>query len=311
MPFLGYLLRRLGSGLISVIGVSVLVFFLLHLVPGDPIDQLAGGDASAEQRKVVEQCLGLDQPKHIQLVRFFGNVLDGTLGHQCPHREKSVTVAARLAEVFPSTLRLALAAMTIALVVALPLGLLAGVRRGSWFDTSATVVSLLGITIPLMLMAPLLLLVFFVILGWFPGPNQTGAMGIVLPAFAVAVHLLAMLARMTRTSVVDVLDEDYIRTAHAKGLPRRIVWFKHALRNALLPVITVAGLQFGSLLSGAIIVEKIFNRPGLGLVLLNAISERNYPVVQGCVFAIAVIYIVVNILVDIAYGLADPRVRLQ
>jgi peptide/nickel transport system permease protein len=162
---------------------------------------------------------------------------------------------------------------------------------------------------PLMLLAPILLLVFFVWLGWLPGPTETGPASLVLPAFAVGLHLMAMLARMTRSSMIEVLGEDYVRTARAKGLSERRVLIQHALRNALLPIITVAGLQFGSLLTGAIVVEKIFARPGLGLTLLDAITERNYPVVQGTVLVIAVIYIVVNTLVDLAYGLADPRIR--
>jgi peptide/nickel transport system permease protein len=161
----------------------------------------------------------------------------------------------------------------------------------------------------MMLLAPLLLLAFFLWLGWLPGPTETGLASLVLPAIAVGVHLMAMLARMTRSSMIEVLGEDYVRTARAKGLPEKQVLIRHALRNALLPVITVAGLQFGSLLTGAIVIEKVFARPGLGLTLLDAISERNYPVVQGTVLVIAAIYVVVNTLVDLAYGLADPRIR--
>ena len=161
----------------------------------------------------------------------------------------------------------------------------------------------------MMLLAPILLLVFFIELGWLPGPTETGFAALILPAVAVGTHLMAMLARMTRSSMVEVLGEDYVRTARAKGLDEKRVLLVHALRNALLPVITVAGLQFGSLLSGAIIVEKVFARPGLGLTLLDAITERNYPVVQGTVLVIAVMYVLVNMGVDLAYGLADPRIR--
>jgi ABC-type dipeptide/oligopeptide/nickel transport system permease component len=199
--------------------------------------------------------------------------------------------------------------MLVALVLALPIGIVAAVRQGTWVDTAATVFSLSGMSMPVMLMGPLLLMWFFVQLGWLPGPTETSLLALVLPAVAVGTHLMAMLARMTRSSMVDVLTEDFVRTARAKGLPEKKVLAKHALRNALLPVITVAGLQFGSLLSGAIIIEKVFARPGLGLLLLDAIAERNYPVVQGCVLVIAVIYVSVNILVDLAYGLADPRIR--
>jgi peptide/nickel transport system permease protein len=199
--------------------------------------------------------------------------------------------------------------MLVAIVLALPLGAIAAVRRGTWVDTFATVTSLSVIGLPMMLFAPVLLLVFFIWLGWAPGPTETGLSSVVLPAFAVGLHLMAMLARMTRLSMIEVLGEDYVRTARAKGLSERRVIVGHALRNALLPVITVAGLQFGSLLSGAIVVEKVFARPGLGLTLLQAINERNYAVVQGTVLVIAVVYVVVNTMVDLAYGLADPRIR--
>lgn len=304
-----FLLRRLGSGALAILGVSILVFGFLHMVPGDPVDHLAGGEATAEQRQKIEQCMGLDQSLPAQFVNFLGNVVDGSLGHQCPDPKGKPTVAARVLEVFPHTVALAIAGMLVAIILALPLGIIAAVRRGSWADTFATVASLSVIGVPTMLLGPVLLLVFFIWLGWLPGPTETGMASLVLPAIAVGLHLMAMLARMTRSSMIEVLHEDYVRTARAKGLSERTVVVRHALRNALLPVITVAGLQFGSLLSGAIVIEKVFARPGLGLTLLDAIAERNYPVVQGTVFVIAVIYVAVNTLVDLAYGLADPRIR--
>ncbi len=304
-----FLLRRLGSGLLAIVGVSVLVFAFLHLVPGDPVDHLAGGEATPAQRAKIEQCMGLDRSLPVQFVTFLGHIVDGSLGHQCPDPKGKPTVAARIAEVFPHTMWLAIGGMLVAIVLALPLGMLAAVRRGTWIDTLATTASLSMVALPQMMFAPLLLFWFFVTLAWFPGPTETGFVALILPALAVGTHLMAMLARMTRSSLVDVLGEDYVRTARAKGLPERDVLFRHALRNALLPVITVAGLQFGSLLSGAIIIENVFARPGLGSTLLEAILERNYPVVQGSVLVIAAIYVVVNILVDLAYGLADPRIR--
>jgi ABC-type dipeptide/oligopeptide/nickel transport system permease component len=306
-----FILRRLGSGLLSVLGVSILVFLFLHMIPGDPIDHLLGEDASAADRKKIEKCMGLDQSLPEQFLGFLGHVADGTLGPQCRTTDTGDkrTVASRIGDVLPYTVRLAVLGLGLAVLFALPLGVLAAVRRGTWIDTAATVFSLSGIAMPMMLMAPLLLLVFFASLGWLPGPTDTGVAAIVLPALAIATHLMAMLARMTRSSMVEVLGEDFVRTARAKGLPERTVLAKHALRNALLPVITIAGLQFGSLLSGAIIVEKVFARPGLGLTLLDAIAERNYPLVQGSVFVIAVMYVVVNLAVDLAYGLADPRIR--
>jgi len=304
-----FLLRRLGSGLIAILGVSILTFAFLHLVPGDPIDHLAGGDVTAAQRKNLEHCMGLDKPMASQFVTFLGHIADGTLGHQCPNPAKKPTVAARIREVMPYTIELALAAMLIAVVLAIPLGVVAAMKRGTWIDTAATAFSMTGIVIPIMLLGQVLLVWFFVDLGWLPGPTETNFASLLLPALALGVHLMAMLSRMTRSSMVDVLGEDFVRTARAKGLGEKRVVFVHALRNALLPVITIAGLQFGSLLSGSIIVEKIFARPGLGLTLLDAIFERDYPMVQGIVFVIAVIYIAVNTLVDVAYGFADPRIR--
>jgi peptide/nickel transport system permease protein len=309
VPIGAFLLRRLGLGLLSVLGVSLLVFGFLHMIPGDPVDHLAGGEATADQRKQLEVCMSLDQPPHVQFGRFLGSIADGTLGHQCPDPKGKPTVMQRIAEVYPHTMALALWGMLVAMLMALPLGVVAAIRRGTWIDTVAAVTSLSGIAIPMMLMGPLLLLWFFVDLGVLPGPTELGPQALILPAIAVGTHLMAMLARMTRSSMVEVLGEDFLRTARAKGLSEVVVIGKHALRNALLPVITVAGLQFGSMLSGAIITEKAFSRPGIGLLLLDSIAERNYPVVQGCVLVIAASYVLVNILVDLAYGLADPRIR--
>jgi len=305
-----FLLRRLGSGALAILGVSILTFGFLHLVPGDPVDHLAGGDAPPGIRLKIEQCMGLDRPLAIQFVSFLGHVADGTLGRQCRNGDPAgPTVAARVREVMPNTLALAVWGMVVAIVLALPLGVLAAIRRGTWLDTLTTTVALSGISIPQMMFAPLLILWGFITLGWFPGPTEVGPRAIVLPALAIGTHLMAMLARMTRSSMVEVLGEDYVRTARAKGLAEGRVLALHALRNALLPVITVAGLQFGSLLSGAIIIENVFARPGLGSTLVDAIKERNYPVVQGAVLVIAAIYVVVNTFVDLAYGLADPRIR--
>ena len=212
-----------------------------------------------------------------------------------------------------STLRTALVIALVAspgLAFALPLGVLAAVKRGTVWDGAAAGFSVLGISMPVPWMGPMAIAVFFLGLGWLPGPAEPDApLALLLPSLVLAVHFMAMLARMTRSSLLDVLGEDYLRTARAKGLPRWMVIVKHGLRNALLPVITVAGMQFGSLLAGAVLTEKIFERPGLGSLAVQAIRQRNYPVVQGCVFVVAVTYVVVNLLVDIAYGLADPRIR--
>jgi ABC-type dipeptide/oligopeptide/nickel transport system permease component len=305
-----FLLRRLGLGLVAMLGVSVLVFLFLHLIPGDPVDRLAGGDADAAQRKAIEECMNLDKPKWVQFRIFLENIGNGSLGHQCPNPQARPTVMDRVLEVMPYTIELAIGGMVVAVLLALPLGILAAVRRGTWVDTFAAMVSLSGISIPTMLMGPIFILIFFIYLGWLPGPAEPDArFALLLPSIVVGTHLMAMLSRMTRSSLVDVLGEDYMTTARAKGLPNSVVLLKHGLRNALLPVITVAGLQFGAMLSGAIITEKVFARPGLGMLLLDGIGERNYPVVQGTVLVIAFIYVTVNLLVDLAYGLADPRIR--
>jgi peptide/nickel transport system permease protein len=305
--FLG---RRLLSSLSAVFGVSVLVFLLVHLIPGDPIDNLLGERADPVDKAEMQRCMDLDQPLIIQFGRFLENVGDGTLGRTCPDRRR--TVASLIAEALPSTIALATAAMGVALVLALPLGIIAALRPRGSLDATATVISLAGISMPAMWLGPLLLAIFYVGLQWLPGPaDQAGIAGLVLPSFMLGTHLMAMLARMTRSSLLEVLGEDYVRTARAKGLSSTAVVLRHALRNALVPVITVAGIQFGSLLAGAVVTEKVFARPGIGTLLLEAISRRDYRVVQGCTLVIAVSYVTVNLLVDLAYGLADPRIRVQ
>ena len=301
-----FILRRLGSSAIAVAGVSILVFLLLHLIPGDPIDQLAGGEATPEQREELEACMHLNEPLGTQFTIFLGTIADGSLGRQCPNPDSKPTVMERIIEKLPYTIELAVGGMLVALLFALPLGIIAAVKRGTWVDAAAAVVSLSGLSMHTAFMGPLALVIFFDQLSWLPGPAEADApFALLLPSVVIGTHLMAMLARMTRSSLVEVLDNDYIRTARAKGLSSRVVLLKHALRNALLPVITVAGLQFGSLLGGAIITEKIFERPGLGTLLLEGISERNYPVVQGTVLVIAISYVIVNTLVD----LIDPRIR--
>ncbi len=310
MPIGPFILRRLGSGLLAVAGVSVLVFLFLHLAPGDPVDQLAGGDALPEQREAIARCLNLDRSLPEQFGIFLRNVANGTLGHQCPDPANKPTVMDRVIDMMPYTIELAIGGMLVALVFSLPLGVIAAVRRGTWVDALAAAVSLSGLSVHIAFMGPALLFVFFIVLGWLPGPAEPdAAFALLLPSVVIGTHLMALLARMTRSSLVEVLRADFMTTARAKGLPEWVVILKHGLRNALLPVITVAGLQFGSLLAGAILTEKIFSRPGLGTLLLEGISERNYPLVQGVVLVIATIYVAVNIGVDLAYGVADPRVR--
>ena len=307
MPLIGYLLRRLASSLVAVLGASVLVFLFLHLVPGDPVDNLAGGDATPEQRAELMRCMHLDRPIPEQLGIFFRNVANGTLGQQCPDPTgKLPPVWAQIRRVLPYTAELAVVAVLLAVLIALPLGVAAAVKRGTYIEAAATAISFAGISIPLIWMGPIALSVFFLDLGWAAGPGERN---VILPACVLATHLMAILARMTRSSMLEVLGEDYIRTARAKGLSSGAVLLRHGLRNALLPVITVVGMQTSSLLAGAVVTERVFSRPGLGTLLFEAISTRNYPVIQGCVFVVAIIVVTVNFAVDLAYGLADPRIR--
>ena len=305
-----FVVRRLGGGLLAVVGAALLVFFVRHLVPGDPVDVLAGGEsADPRDKELVRRCLDLDKPLGGQLVAFARDVGSGTLGRSCVSPNPKVVTL--IGQAFPRTFELAVAALGLALLFALPLGVAAALRPGSAIDAATSALALGGLSIPMMWLGPILIFLFYVRLGWLPGPaadpGQRGAL--LLPAATLATHLMAMLQRMTRSSMLEVVGEDYVRTARAKGLPATVVVFKHALRNALIPVITVAGIQFGALLAGAIITEKIFARPGLGTLLLDAITTRDWKVLQGVVIVIAISYVVINLLVDLAYGVADPRIR--
>jgi ABC-type dipeptide/oligopeptide/nickel transport system permease component len=308
VSLIGFIIRRLGASVLAVLGVCLLVFLLLHIVPGDPVDNLAGGEATEDQRRSIERCMNLDKPLPKQFLLFLGTIADGSLGRQCPQSDR--TVAQRIGAVFPYTLELAVGGILVALVLALPLGIIAAVRRGTYLDAAASTISLLGISVPTMWMGPIVIYLFYVQLGWFPGPAEIDRpFALFLPSVVIGTHLMAMLSRMTRSSLLDVLREDYMQTARAKGLAPTVVVVKHGLRNALLPVITIVGMQFGGLLAGSTIVETVFARPGLGSLIYEAIRQRNYPVIQGCVLVIAVITVTMQLLVDVAYGLADPRIR--
>lgn len=301
-----FLLRRLLWTLPVLLGVLTLVFFLLHLVPGDPVDVMLGESALPADREQMRAQLGLDRPIAVQYVVYLRNALSGDLGTSFTSRR---AVMAEIAERLPATLELMLGAMAVAFAIALPLGVLAALYHGRWIDYLASGFALLGVAIPNFWLGPLLILLFAIQLDWLPVNERGGPEHLVLPAITLGTALAALLSRMIHTSLVEVLGEDYIRTARAKGLPERIVVASHAMRNAAIPVITVTGLQIGALLSGAIITESIFDWPGLGSLLLEAIYGRNYALVQGCVLVIAVSYIAVNLLADLLYGWVDPRIR--
>lgn len=304
---LNYLARRLLLLFLVLYGVVTLVFFLIHMIPGDPVDIMLGDHALAADKDVLREAMGLDRPLGGQYLGYLGDLLHGDLGQSIHSRRP---VLAEIAERFPATVELMLGAMLVALLMALPLGIISALRPYGWLDGSSMLISFLGISIPNFWLGPMLIMVFSVQLGWLPVNERGGIEHLILPAITLGTAMAAMLSRMIRASLLEVLDEEYITNARAKGLPERLVIFKHALRNALIPVITIVGLQVGVLLSGAIITEAIFDWPGLGSLLLEGIYSRNYPLVQGCILVIATVYVLVNLVTDIAYAWADPRVRL-
>ena len=299
---------RLLSALVTLLGVVTLVFFLIHLIPGDPVEFMLGDSARPADREALRSQLGLDQPLPRQYRDYLLGLLTLDLGTSL-HSNQAVT--ALLAERYPATLELALAAFAIAAVIAFPLGVMAARRQGTAWDSGAMTVSLLGVSIPNFWLGPMLILLFSLWLGWTPVSGREQAGALILPAVTLGASLAAVLARMVRSSLLEVLNEDYIRTARAKGLSEgRVIW-RHALVNALLPVVTLLGLQLGALLAGAVITETVFSWPGIGTLLIESIHKRDYPLAQGCVLLIAVSYLVVNTATDLLYQLLDPRIRAR
>lgn len=306
-----YWARRLINSLVVIWGVSTLVFGVLRMVPGDPVESILGEQALQVDKENLRQCLDLDKGLPEQYLIFLGEVASGGFGELCD--QKGVLVRDKLLEALPATIELALVSLLVAALIAIPLGIVAALRRGTWIDGGAAVLSLLGLSIPNFWLGPMLLIGLSALLRALPD-SRGGLEGLghlVLPALTLGTALSAKLSRMTRASVLDVLGQDYVRTARSKGLPGRVVVLRHVLRNALMPVVTLMGLQLGALLGGAIIVEKVFARPGLGTLLLEAIEMRNYRLVQGCVLVIAISYVLVNLLTDLLYTRIDPRVELE
>ncbi len=302
------MIRRLVMLFSVLLGVVTLVFFLIHMIPGDPVDIMLGENALAADKAAMRRDLGLDRPLHVQYFGYLAGVVRGDLGTSLLNRQPVLT---EILHRFPASVELMAGAMFIALLISVPMGILAAMKPRSLLDAVAMLISFLGAAIPSFWLGPLLILLFAIHLDWLPVNERGGLEHLVLPALTLGTSLAAILSRMIRSSLLEVLGEDYIRTARAKGLGERTVVLKHALRNALIPVITIVGLQVGVLLSGAIITEAIFDWPGLGTLLLQSIHNRNYPLVQGCILFIATVYVIVNLLTDIAYGWADPRVRLK
>lgn len=301
------MIKRLWGVLPVVFGVLLLTFLLLHLVPGDPVDVMLGESAAVADRAQLRAELGLDQSLPVQFVQYLKHLAHGDFGRSI---HSGQAVSSLLAERLPATLRLAILALLIALLVGLPLGIIAALRARQWPDTVATLFSLSLSAMPHFWLGPLLMLLFGLWLGWLPISGMTPASAIILPALTLGFGLSAILTRMTRASLLEVLSEDFVRTARAKGLSESHVILRHALRAALLPVVTVVGLQMGSLLAGTVITETVFGWDGLGRLLVESIEKRDYPVTQACVLVIALTYVLVNLCTDIAYQRLDPRVRL-
>jgi len=301
------LAARIASAAIVIAGVSCLVFLLIHLIPGDPVEVMLGESAPAADRVALRHQLGLDRSVAMQLWHYVHQLADLDLGESL-YSHRPITEV--LAERVPATAELACGALAVALFIALPMGIVAAVRKDSPWDHGAMSFSLLGISIPNFWLGPMLILVFSLWLGWFPVSGRNGFSSLVLPAVTLGSAMAAILSRMIRATLLEVIHEDYVRTARAKGLDESTVILRHALRNALLPIITLLGLQLGALLAGAVITEIIFSWPGIGQLTIEAIQRRDYPVVQACVLVISLTYVVVNTITDFVYGAVDPRIRL-
>jgi ABC-type dipeptide/oligopeptide/nickel transport system permease component len=303
-----FIARRLLLTVPVLAGVATLVFSLIHLVPGDPVQAMLGESASREDVADLRRRLGLDRPLYVQYAAFLRGALTGDLGRSL-RTGQSVTGA--IAERMPATIELAAAAMLFAVVVAVPLGIVAAVRAGGAVDHGATTLSLIGISLPGFWLGPILAIVFAVTLGWLPVSGRGTPAHLVLPAITLGAPLAAVLARMTRASVIEELREVYVLAARARGVSRTRAVLHHAFRNSLVPIVTVLGLQFGAVLTGAVITETIFAWPGVGRLLIQSISFRDYPLVQGCILLIAATYVAMNLLTDVVYGLLDPRIRYE
>jgi peptide/nickel transport system permease protein len=302
-----YIIRRFLQMIPITLGILTLIFSLIHLIPGDPAVQIAGEGARPEDIAQVRHSLGLDQPLWSQYVHYLGRLAHGDMGTSFRTGDK---VSKEIFSRYPATIQLAVGAMIIALVVAFPLGIISAIYRNSWIDNVARFFALVGVSMPSFWFGPLLIIAFALKLNWFPvSGRDAGIRSLVLPSLTMGLALAAILTRMIRVSLAEELTQLYVTTAIAKGVGRSRAIFFHALKNALIPVITVLALQFGSLLTGAIITEQIFSWPGLGRLLITSISTRDYPQVQASIMVIALTYILINFLSDLLYGVVDPRIK--
>lgn len=305
---IAYVLRRLLGLIPMLLGVSIAIFLVMHAVPGDPAQMAAGPDASEEDIIQIRENYGLDRPLHEQYAIYLGNLVQGDLGFSFRTQRP---VLEDIARTLPATAELAAAAMIIALVLGIPAGIACALRPGTPLDTAVTTFSVLGISMPGFFLGLLLMLLFAAELGWLPPTGRGGLEHLVMPAVTLGLPYVASFARITRSNMLDVLGEDYVRTARAKGLPRRTVVYRHALVNAAIPLVTLLGIYFGRLLGGAVIVETIFAWPGMGRYMIEAIAQRDIYVIQGTILIFALSIVLVNLIVDILYGLIDPRISYR
>lgn len=301
----GYIIRRLLLAVPVLIGVSILVFAIIRFIPGDPARAIAGVNATPEYIEQIRKELLLDEGLHVQYYVYFTNLLQGDLGRSTFTR-RPVTV--ELIERFPNTLLLSATAMLIASVIGLSAGIVSATRRYSMFDNISMLAALVGVAAPVFWLGVMFQILFSVNLGWLPSSGIGTWKHLVLPALTLGLATAALIARITRSSMLEVLRQDYITTARSKGLIERVVTYKHALKNALIPVVTVMGLQFGTLLGGAVLTETVFSWPGIGRLMVDSILNRDYPVVQGAVLMLAVLFVLINLVVDIIYAFLDPRI---
>ncbi|HWG59043.1 MAG TPA: nickel ABC transporter permease [Candidatus Acidoferrales bacterium] len=303
-----YISLRLLIAIPALWLIATMVFLLAHVVPGDPVQQMLGAGATLEDVQHLRHSLGLDLPVLVQYERYLSGAVRGNLGESFRYQRPVTGV---VLEHYPATLELAIVALLVCGAIAIPAGMLAAQRRGTGTDHSIGVLTLFGLSVPNFALGPVLILVFSVLIGWLPVSGRGGVSHLILPAITLGAALAAILTRMVRTSVIEELSADYVRTARAKGLSERTVLFRHAFRNALIPILTILGLQFGTLLAGAIVTETIFSWPGIGRLAVQAIEARDYPLLQGCILVIAVSYVLVNLLTDVLYAFVDPRVRFE
>lgn len=303
-----YIARRLLSLVPILLGVSLITFLSMHMAPGDPVDQILQGNGNKEVAERIRANLGLNDPIPVQYLNWLGKVVQGDFGRSLL---TNAPVRNEILERLPSTLQLAAAGTLVAILLGVPLGVIAAVARRSWVDTTVMVAALGGLSMPSFWLGLLLILIFGVNLGWFPVLGGSGIRSLVLPAFTVGVLYAAIIARITRSSMLEIMRQEYVQTARAKGLRERAVVIWHALANSMIPVLTVIGIQLGELLAGTVMVEAVFARSGIGSLAIRAISARDFPLVQGIVLFYATVYILSSLLIDLLYAYVDPRIRLS